>query len=311
MAISTGSKSRPKISHNNTDRPMPEKLAVLFIVVVPLVATVYALYLLWGRHFTGLDLTLMFVFYLISGLGVTVGFHRMLTHKSFETTKFVKALFIIMGSMSWEGSPIIWASTHIRHHAHSDEEDDPHSPLVSLWHAHVGWMFQDAADTETYGKWLRKDPTVVWADKYWVLWGLLGMLLPTLISGFVWFAGGDSFLTGAFYGLLWGGFVRIFITHHVTWSVNSICHTFGKRPYQTTDESRNNWLVGLLAFGEGWHNNHHAFPRSAFHGMEWWQFDLSSIIIATLEKLGIVWKVHRVSDEDKQKRLARAARNGA
>jgi stearoyl-CoA desaturase (delta-9 desaturase) len=212
----------------------------------------------------------------------------MLTHKSFETSKPIKALFVIMGCMAWEGNPITWASTHIKHHAHSDQDDDPHSPLVSLWHAHVGWIFNEVADPDTYGSWLRKDPVVVWVDRTWWLWGLLGMAIP-------WALGGWS-------GLLWGGLVRMCLTHHVTWSVNSVCHTFGRRPYRTQDASRNNWLVGLLAFGEGWHNNHHAFPRSAFHGMEWWQFDLSSWLIRTLEATKLVWNVYRVKPDDKRYR---------
>jgi stearoyl-CoA desaturase (delta-9 desaturase) len=276
------------IADKTLDRPITEKIFVFLGVVVPLIATVYAITLLWQRYVTWPDIALMVAFYLISGLGITIGFHRMLTHKSFETSKPIKALFLIMGCMAWESGPIVWASTHIKHHAHSDEEDDPHSPLVSLWHAHVGWIFQDASDTETYGTWLRKDPVIVWVDRTWWIWGLVGMIIPFLIGGWS--------------GLLWGGAVRMCLTHHITWSVNSVCHTFGRRPYSTQDASRNNWLVGLLAFGEGWHNNHHAFPRSAFHGLEWWQFDLSAWIIRALEASKLVWNVYRIKPNDKQKR---------
>jgi stearoyl-CoA desaturase (delta-9 desaturase) len=272
------------------EKSLGEKIFVFIGVGGPFIATLYAITRLWQRYVTWSDIILMLVFYLISGLGITIGFHRMLTHKSFETSKYIKAMFLIMGCMAWEGNPITWASTHIKHHAHSDQEDDPHSPLVSLWHAHLGWIFKEVADPETYGSWLKKDPVVVWVDKTWWVWGVLGMLIPFAIGGWS--------------GLLWGGAVRIFLTHHVTWSVNSVCHTFGKRPYRTKDASRNNWLVGLLAFGEGWHNNHHAFPRSAFHGMEWWQFDLSSIIIRTMESTKLVWSVYRVKPDDKLKRSA-------
>ena len=272
------------------EKSLGEKIFVFIGVVGPFIATLYAITRLWQRYVTWSYIILMLVFYLISGLGITIGFHRMLTHKSFETSKYIKAMFLIMGCMAWEGNPITWASTHIKHHAHSDQEDDPHSPLVSLWHAHLGWIFKEVADPETYGSWLKKDPVVVWVDKTWWVWGVLGMLIPFAIGGWS--------------GLLWGGAVRIFLTHHVTWSVNSVCHTFGKRPYRTKDASRNNWLVGLLAFGEGWHNNHHAFPRSAFHGMEWWQFDLSSIIIRTMESTKLVWSVYRVKPDDKLKRSA-------
>jgi stearoyl-CoA desaturase (delta-9 desaturase) len=272
------------------NKPFHEKVFVFLGVVGPLIATVYAITQLWQRYVNWSDITLMVAFYLISGLGITVGFHRMLTHKSFETSRPVKALLMIMGCMAWESNPITWASTHIQHHAHSDQEDDPHSPLVNLFHAHVGWVFREVADPDTYGSWLKKDPVVVWVDRTWWIWGILGVAIPFAIGGWS--------------GLLWGGLVRICLTHHVTWSVNSICHTFGRRPYATKDASRNNWLVGLLAFGEGWHNNHHAFPRSAFHGMEWWQFDLSSWLIRGLEATNLVWNVHRIKSDDKRKRAA-------
>jgi len=273
------------------NKPFHEKLFLFLGVVGPLIATVYAITQLWQRYVNWQDIALMLAFYLISGLGITVGFHRMLTHKSFETSKPMKALLMIMGCMAWEGNPITWASTHIQHHAHSDQEDDPHSPLVSLFHAHIGWIFGEAADPDTYGSWLKKDPVIVWVDRTWWIWGILSVAIPFAIGGWS--------------GLLWGGLVRIFITHHVTWSVNSICHTFGGRPYATKDATRNNWLVGLLAFGEGWHNNHHAFPRSAFHGMEWWQFDLSSWLIRGLEAANLVWKVQRIKPDDKRKQAAR------
>ncbi len=265
-----------------------EKFVVLLIVVLPFLGTIYAMVMLWQQYVDWLDVTLMLILYVISGLGITIGFHRMLTHKSFETSRPLKALFLIMGCMALEGDPISWASTHIQHHAHSDDEEDPHSPLEGLWHSHVGWLFTHKHNIEMYGKWLTKDPTIVWVSKTWYLWAALGILVPTLIAGWS--------------GLIWGGLVRIFLTHHITWSVNSICHTFGRRDYNTRDASRNNFIVGLLAFGEGWHNNHHAFPRSAFHGLRWWQIDISAYIIRALEKLGLVWNVYRVKPEDQLKR---------
>lgn len=270
------------------EKSFAEKIAVLVIVLVPFIGTLYAIVLLWQRYVNGLDIALMLIFYVLSGLGITVGYHRMLTHKSFETSAPVKALLLIMGTMAVEGNPIHWASSHIQHHAHSDDEDDPHSPLVGLWHAHIGWMFQHRARPDIYGKWLYKDPVIVWVDRTWVVWVALGLVIPFAIAGWT--------------GLLWGGLVRIFLTHHITWSVNSICHTFGNRPYKTTDASRNNWLVGLLAFGEGWHNNHHAFPRSAFHGLRWWQIDISAYLIRAMEVTGLVWNVQRVKPDQERKR---------
>ncbi|MBX0331520.1 acyl-CoA desaturase [Oscillochloris sp. ZM17-4] len=270
------------------EKSMGVKLAVLTVVLVPFIATIYAMTMLWQQYVSWLDVGLMFALYVLSGLGITVGFHRMLTHKSFETSPPLKAALMIMGCLALEGDPMTWASTHIQHHAHSDEEDDPHSPLEGLWHSHVGWLFTHTHNINVYGSWLKRDKTVVWVSRYWFLWAGLGLLIPTLIAGWS--------------GFIWGGLVRIFLTHHITWSVNSICHTFGRRDYNTRDASRNNFIVGLLAFGEGWHNNHHAFPRSAFHGLRWYQVDISGYLIRGLERLGLVWNVFRIKPEDERRR---------
>jgi stearoyl-CoA desaturase (delta-9 desaturase) len=270
------------------EKPLGEKIGVLAIVVIPFIATIYAIVLLWQRYVDGLDLALMFSLYLLSGLGITVGFHRLLTHKSFETSAPLKGFWLAMGCLAIEGNPISWASYHIQHHAHSDQDGDPHSPLEGLWHAHVGWMFQSQPRTDIYGTWLTKDPVVGFMDKTWLLWASLGFIIPFAIAGWS--------------GLLWGALVRIFLTHHITWSVNSICHTFGNRMFNTKDASRNNFIVGLLGLGEGWHNNHHAFPRSAFHGLRWWQIDLSAYVIRLMEATGLAWKVYRVKPEDEYKR---------
>ena len=280
------------------EKTWPEKIGVLLIVVVPFAATLYAITQLWQRYVNGLDLALLLAFYLISGLGITVGHHRLLTHRSFETYPWLKAGLLMMGAMAFEGKPGDWASTHLEHHAHSDQDGDPHSPLVSLWHSHVGWMFTHRPRFEIYGPWLLKDPVVAFADATWWLWAIVGLAIP--------------FAIGGWQGLLWGGLVRVFLTHHITWSVNSICHTFGERPYATRDRSRNNWVMGLLAFGEGWHNNHHAFPRSAFHGLRWWEFDLSAWFIRALEATGLAWNVQRVSPEaERRKAKTKAYADGA
>jgi len=267
-----------------------EKTVVFAAVVIPFLGTIYAIIMLWQRYVDALDLTLMLTLYFLSGFGITIGFHRLLTHRSFETHPIVKATMLILGSVAVEGNPINWASAHLEHHAHADQEGDPHSPMVSLWHAHIGWLFKHVPRPEVYGRWLRRDPVIVFVDRTWFLWGLLGLVMPLVIAGWS--------------GFIWGGLVRIFITHHATWSVNSICHTFGKRPYRTRDASRNNWLVSLLALGEGWHNNHHAFPRSAFHGLHWWEIDLSAYIIRALAATGLAWNVQQVKLDEERRRLA-------
>jgi stearoyl-CoA desaturase (Delta-9 desaturase) len=257
------------------------KSAVLVAVIVPLLATVYAIFSLWQRAVNWLDIILLLSLYTLTALGVTAGFHRMLTHRSFRPHPVVKFIFLVLGSMSLQGTAVEWAATHTKHHAKSDKEGDPHSPVEGFFSAHLGWLFKDRqADPAIYTPHLLKDPIVMFVSRTFLLWTVLSLAIP--------------FAIGGWQGLLWGGLVRIFLVHHVTWSVNSVCHTFGKRTFDTGDQSRNEWVVGLLAFGEGWHNNHHAFPRSAFHGLRWWQFDLSGYIIWTLERLRLVHDVYRI-----------------
>jgi len=259
-----------------------KKIVMLVVVIVPFLATLFAIWLLWDRAVNWTDLALLVAFNVIGGLGVTVGFHRMLTHRSFHPHPVVKSILLAFGSMAVEGPALEWAATHIKHHGHSDRDGDPHSPVEGFWHAHMGWMFnRSPADPNVYCRNLVKDPIVVFVSRTFILWVVLSLVIPFAIGGWT--------------GLLWGGLVRIFLTHHITWSVNSVCHTFGKREFETRDQSRNEWIVGLLGFGEGWHNNHHAFPRSAFHGLHWWQFDLSGYVIWTLERMNLISDVYRVS----------------
>ena len=250
------------------------------------------------------DLVIFAVMYLIAGLGITIGYHRMLTHNGFQTYPWLRGAFLAAAGMAVESGPITWASTHLKHHALSDKEGDPHSPLEGLFHSHVGWIIDGwRTEPEKHGPWLLKDEQVGFFERTFVFWVALGLAIPFVVGGLWSMASGATFLSGALTGLLWGGLVRIFFTHHVTWSVNSICHTFGSRPFATKDLSRNNVIVGVLAMGEGWHNNHHAFPNSAEHGLEWWQFDLSAYVIRALEMVGLVWDVKRVTPEQLQRRL--------
>jgi len=261
------------------------KHGILIVFVIgPLLATAYAMYLLWQDWIGWRELALFFTLYVLTGLGITVGFHRLLTHRSFEAVKAVNVIFLILGSMAVQGRAIDWAANHLKHHAHADDEGDPHSPLEGFFHAHIGWIFTAGpAERERYCKRHMADPVISFVDRTFLLWVGLGLLIPFLLGGWM--------------GLLWGGFVRIVVVNHVTWAVNSVCHTFGDRPFDIKDESRNNWLVGLLAFGEGWHHNHHAFPAMAYHGMSWRQFDLSAIVIRTLEKLKLVSNVKTPSPQ--------------
>lgn len=264
--------------------PTVKNTLVLVIVLVPFLATAFAIVQLWDRAVTWRDLALLFGLYVPISLGVTAGFHRMLTHRSFRAHPVVRGVILVCGSMAVEGAAIGWAANHLKHHALADKEGDPHSPADGLFHAHLGWLFDtQRADPEVYCRHLLKDPVVRFVDRTFVLWVALSLVIPFAVGGWT--------------GLLWGGLVRMFFVHHITWSVNSVCHTFGKRAFETKDRSRNQWTVGLLGMGEGWHNNHHAFPRSAVHGLDRWQLDVSAWVIAGLESLRLVTEVQRVAPE--------------
>jgi stearoyl-CoA desaturase (delta-9 desaturase) len=288
-----------------------QKTIMLAITVIPFVGFVAAVALLWNLAVGWHDLVLMFVLYVLVGLGVTIGYHRMLTHQSFEAIAPVKAVLLVLGSMSVQGSAIDWAVDHRTHHAHSDKEGDPHSPhhgfgggiggqLKGLLHAHLGWMFVHpvAADRARLGRDLIEDRVVSFVDRTFVLWAVLGFVLPFALGFAI-----TGTWAGAFTGLLWGGLVRLFLNHHVTWSVNSICHFFGRRPFAAYDQSTNNWMLAIPSLGEAWHHNHHVFPTSAFHGLGRWEFDISGILIRGMEKLGLVRNVRRPSRDQIARKL--------
>ena len=293
---------------SDADRSMPKatlkfQLVNLIAILVPFFGVIAAFVLLWGVAFSWVYLAIFIVMYLVTGLGITVGYHRLFTHCSFKAPRPVVYLLGVFGSMAVQGPVMEWVATHRRHHQHSDDHEDPHSPHVhgdtlfgvirGAWHAHIGWMFTGRRPgLARYVKDLRKDPMVRHIDRFFPLYVLLGMLAPAALAGLL-----TMSWMGVLLGFLWGGLVRVFLVHHVTWSVNSICHIWGKRPYRTHDESRNNAIVGVLALGEGWHNNHHAFPTSAAHGLRWWQFDLSYLLIKAMSFIGLASDIRRPTPE--------------
>jgi stearoyl-CoA desaturase (delta-9 desaturase) len=277
------------------------KLTNLGAIVVPFVGLIAAIVMLWGWGFSWTHLFIMGGMYLATGLGITVGFHRLFTHKSFETSRVMQAVWAILGSMAMEGPVFRWVAQHREHHQHSDEDKDPHSPhlhgegfkgmLKGLWYSHCGWLFtKDNPKLASYIPDLMKSKTLTWVSNTFTIWVVIGLLIPTLLGALLVDPGHWSW-TGALFGFVWGGLARIFLVHHVTWSINSVCHLWGSRPYRSHDESRNNVVFGVLAMGEGWHNNHHAFPTSARHGLAWWQVDLSYYIIRGMELVGLAWQV--------------------
>jgi stearoyl-CoA desaturase (delta-9 desaturase) len=247
-----------------------------------------------------IDLITFAVLYVVCGLGITIGFHRLFSHRAFKTTRTLTALWAILGSMTLQGPVTQWVTDHRKHHALSDKEGDPHSPhhgygsgwrgvLKGLWHAQVGWLLttKGLERGERYGKDLYADPLIRWIDRLYMVWLALSLAIPFAVGYLV---GGGSLALG-FECFVWAGLLRVFVFDHLTWSVNSICHMFGRRDFPTGDESRNFWPLALPVFGEAWHNNHHAFPGSARHGLTWRQVDVSWMVIRGMERVGLVWDV--------------------
>lgn len=282
--------------------PVSQKITMLLAVILPLVGVVAAAVTAWQFGWMGWSyVAMVIVGWLLTGLGITVGFHRLMSHRAFETHRTIRAFFMAMGAMSVEGSPLVWCAIHRRHHALSDKPGDPHSPhlgddeswwgmVKGLLYAQFGWLLLDGRwskpQLDRYVPDLMSDPILRGVDRFYGIFVLLSLGIPTAIGYAI---TGTAF--GAWLGFLWGGLVRIFVTHHITWSINSICHYFGSRTYDSGDRSTNNPICGILGLGEGWHNNHHAFPNSARHGLEWWQLDLSWIVIRTLKALGLAWNI--------------------
>ena len=281
------------------------------ITAVPPLLLVLVGWQLWNQELHWRDILIFFVMYIPIGLGVTVGFHRLLTHRSFQTSPAMRGLFGILGTMAIEGPVISWVADHRKHHAYSDRVGDPHSPHVDhgggLWgalrglaHAHVGWLFDHTqrGARERFAPDLIDDPVINFVDRTFILWSLVGLAIP---FGLGYLIGGT--VGAGLEGVLWGGAVRILVLHHATYSINSLCHYFGKRSFKTEDHSRNlRWLTPFT-FGEAWHNNHHAFPTSAIHGLGERELDPSGIVISSLERVGLVWDVRRISPD---KRAAKA-----
>ena len=285
-------------------------------VAIPFIGTIIAAALAWGSFLHVRDLVIFAVMYLTSALGVTVGFHRHLTHRAFETSKPLHYALAIMGSLSVEGPVLAWVADHRKHHAFSDEEGDPHSPhvghgagvggmLAGLYHAHIGWLFETngQAEKRRYCPDLASEVGMRRINKAFPVIVYFTLAIP-FAAGWIW--GGS--LEAGLEALLWAGFVRIFLVHHVTWSINSVCHFFGQQRFETGDQSRNVYWLSLFSLGESWHHNHHAFPRSAFHGLRWYELDPSGWVIRGLEKLGLVWNVVSVDREHQTAKLVPAAR---
>jgi stearoyl-CoA desaturase (delta-9 desaturase) len=301
------------VSLPTNDARILEQRIALWVVVIPFLALIAGIVLLLRSAVGRVEVLLLLGMYWLSHVGIGLGYHRHFSHRSFQTTRPIKAIFAILGSMAAQGPIVTWAATHRRHHTFSDHQGDPHSPhlhapgvintLKGAWHAHTGWMFQsEVHDWVHYVPELVKDRMIMRLNRYYFVWVLLGLAIPATLGALLiggWRGAGD--------GLLWGGLIRIALGHHSTWSVNSICHIFGTRKYRSNDWSRNNPFMAIAVFGEGWHNNHHSFPSSAFHGLEWWQVDLHAYVIRLLALMHLAWDLKRPSEQALKQKLLVAA----
>ncbi len=298
------------VKHETLDR-----IATGTVTVIPFLALGAIGWQAWADLLGWSDIAVFAILYVLTGLGITVGFHRHLTHRAFATSRAVRGVLAALGSAAVEGPVISWVADHRKHHAFADCEGDPHSPhvghgggwrgaLSGLLHAHVGWLFihTQRGARDRYAPDLVRDPVVSFIDRTFVVWVLAGFGaafgLGVAIGGTV---------VAGLTGLLWGGAVRMFFLHHVTYSINSICHFFGRRGFATPDRSGNVSWLALPSMGESWHNNHHAFPTSAVHGLRWYQIDISALVISAMEKFGLVWDVVRVSPERQARKAASPA----
>jgi stearoyl-CoA desaturase (Delta-9 desaturase) len=298
------------IAHETRDR-----IITGIVTLVPFLGIGAIAWQAWADLLGWSDVAVFAILYVLTGLGVTVGFHRHLTHRSFATSRTVRGVLAALGSAAIEGPVISWVADHRKHHAFSDREGDPHSPhvghgngwrgaLSGLLHAHVGWLFihTQRGSRDRYAPDLVRDPVVRFIDRTFAVWVLAGLGAAFGLGVAI----GGTVMAGLT-GLLWGGAIRMFFLHHVTYSINSICHFFGRRGFATPDRSGNVAWLALPSMGESWHNNHHAFPTSAAHGLHWWHVAVSALVIAGMEKLGLVWDVVRVSPERQARKAASPA----
>ncbi|MEV6824645.1 acyl-CoA desaturase [Amycolatopsis sp. NPDC051102] len=276
---------------------IPELITIRTFLILPFLALAAAVPVFWGWGVSWLDLTLGGAFFVVSTLGITVGYHRYFTHGSFRAKRALRIALAIAGGLAAQGPVIGWVADHRRHHAFSDRDGDPHSPWLfgtspvalarGFWHAHMGWLFgRDKTNVDRFAPDLAADRDLRVVDRLFPLWVVLSLLLPTLLGGLLtlsWW--------GALTAFLWAGLARISFQHHVTWSVNSICHMIGERPFTSRDRSANFWPLAILSMGESWHNTHHADPTSARHGVLRGQLDVSARVIWAFEKLGWAWNV--------------------
>ncbi|MGA2654505.1 MAG: acyl-CoA desaturase [Gammaproteobacteria bacterium] len=272
------------------------RIANFTVYLISLFSIAAAIY--WWKDTQTIHFVLFAIMFCLTGFGMTIGYHRYFTHRSFKCKLWFAKLLLILGSMSLSGSLLQWFRTHRAHHHFTDVEGDPHSPVVGPFknpvlkflHAHFVWLLIDSKpnrkldDADQVLLAMVNRSRIAWPGMMHLFVVVMGMLIPGVIAG-LW----THTLSGALLGVLWGGLLRALAFRHMLFGLNSFCHRFGERTYVTKDNSHDNWFFGIFTLGEGWHNSHHKFPYSARHGLKWWQFDLSYYVIYLLEKCGIIW----------------------
>ncbi len=287
-----GSNKKQKIIITNNYLKQLQQRFALATVLIPFFGFILAIGLLWHSGICAVEIVPLVSMYVLSIIGITVGFHRHFAHCAFRTNLAVRIILAILGSMAAQGPVIHWVSNHRRHHQYSDQQGDPHSPhfhkgVRGLWHGHIGWMLNSEVTNATvFAKDLLRDSIIAKVSQLYLIWVILGLAIPSVLAGVI-----TGTWMGAWEGFLLGGLVRIFLAHHATWSINSITHLYGNRPFDTREKSTNNIWLAIPTGGEAWHNNHHAFPNSAKFGLKWWQVDSGYWFIRTLELLGLAWDV--------------------
>ena len=295
---------------NDDHKLRGEQTALLFVVLVPFLGLIAAVALLWNRGIGLSDVVISAVMYAIAGHGVTVGFHRYFTHGSFKAKRPLRIALAVAGSLAIQGPVIRWVADHRKHHAFSDQDGDPHSPhrygagtlpmLKGLWHAHMGWLFDPSQTSlRRYAPDLMDDADIVRVHRLFPALVAVSLIVPAVLGGLVTWS-----FAGALTAFVWASLVRVFLLHHVTWSINSVCHVFGKRPYKTRDKSTNFWPMAFISMGESWHNLHHADPTAARHGVERGQIDSSAAFIRMFELCGWAYDVRWPAPERIAARLA-------
>ena len=300
MTVTSTSKTKSTI--NNADLQTIKRRFALATITIPTVGAITALLTLWQWGIGWLEISLLVSMYFLSLIGITVGFHRHFAHKAFAVKPMVRIVLGILGSIAAQGPLINWISTHRCHHQYSDRPGDPHSPYFhhqeklsyfqGLWHAHIGWMINgEMVNSARFAKDLLQDRAIATINRMYLVWVALGLIIPAIFGGVLTWT-----WLGVLKGFFWGGLVRIFLVHQITWSVNSICHSWGTRSFDTQERSTNNVWLAIFSLGETWHNNHHAFPYSAIFGLKWWQIDIGGWTIRLLEKIGLVWDIKKPNE---------------